>query len=109
MGSKNLKALCVKGQKNIAVYNDKKLEDLSLYFKNNFLSNPLNKNQHGRASNAGYLKMLSDHGMLSAKNFHFSSFDGSEKIDGFTITDKYPPDNINCANCTGGCKKKIRA
>jgi len=107
MGSKNLKALCVKGNGKIKVADPKRLEALSVYFKNKFLQNPLNKSQFEPASNAGYLKAISDQGMLSAKNFHFSYFKNSEKIDGFTITKKHQTVNVNCTNCYGGCKKRI--
>lgn len=107
MGSKNLKALCVYGQKPIKVSNPEKLGQVSKYFEQNFLTNPLNESQHGPASNAGYLKLLSDQGMLSAKNFHYSYFDKAESIDGFTIADKYAPENHNCSHCQGGCKKRL--
>ncbi|MGM0368413.1 MAG: aldehyde ferredoxin oxidoreductase family protein [Actinomycetota bacterium] len=105
MGSKNLKAICIRGTGSIKVKHEKKLASLSKYFKDNFLTNPLNKSQHGPAGNAGYLKLMSDGGMLSAKNFHTSTFSEAKNIDGFTITEKYKPENIDCYNCYGGCKK----
>ncbi len=105
MGSKNLKAICIRGTGNIKVKHEKKLASLSKYFKDNFLTNPLNKSQHGPAGNAGYLKLMSDGGMLSAKNFHTSTFSEADDIDGFLITEKYKPENIDCYNCYGGCKK----
>ncbi|MHB8278665.1 MAG: aldehyde ferredoxin oxidoreductase family protein [Candidatus Humimicrobiaceae bacterium] len=107
MGSKNLKALCVNGSNNIEVYDKVHISKISSYFKDNFLNNPLNNAQYGPAGNAGYLKLISDEGMLSAKNFHYSYFEGSEKIDGFTLVDKYKPVNFNCNNCSGGCKKVL--
>ncbi|MHB1254097.1 MAG: aldehyde ferredoxin oxidoreductase family protein [Candidatus Humimicrobiaceae bacterium] len=107
MGSKNLKAICVNGSNNIEVYDKDNISKISSYFKDNFLSNPLNNAQHGPAGNAGYLKLISDQGMLSAKNFHYSYFEDSEKIGGFTLANKYKPENFNCDNCFGGCKKVL--
>ncbi len=108
MGSKNLKAVCVSGTGDIKAYDNNKLDSLSKYFRKNYLTNPLNKSQYGPASNAGYLKSMSDQGMVSAKNFHTSTFSGAENIDGFAITEKYNPENVNCNNCYGGCKKILK-
>jgi aldehyde:ferredoxin oxidoreductase len=105
MGSKNLKAICINGKNNIDVYNKKNINKISNYFKDNFLKNPINNAQYNPAGNAGYLKLLSDQGMLSSKNFHYSYFEEAEKIDGTAIANKYKPVNFNCYNCFGGCKK----
>ncbi len=107
MGSKNLKAIFIKGSNDIAVFDNKSLKKLSAYFKKNFLDNPLNKAQYGPAGNAGYLKKMSDEGMLSAKNAHFTHFKYSSDIDGFSLIENQKTDNINCFNCPGGCKKNI--
>jgi aldehyde:ferredoxin oxidoreductase len=107
MGSKNLKAIFVKGNNDIAIFDDKSLKKISAHFKKNFLDNPLNKAQYGPAGNAGYLKKMSDEGMLSAKNFHFTHFKYSSDIDGFSLIKNQKIDNINCFNCLGGCKKNV--
>ena len=107
MGSKNLKAIFINGNNDINVYDDKSISRLSAYFKSNFLKNPLNNAQYGPAGNSGYLKLMSDSGMLSAKNFHYSHFEDSGKIDGFTLVGSSIPLNVNCSNCVGGCKKII--
>ena len=105
MGSKNLKAIFISGSNDINVYDNKSISRLSAYFKDNFLNNPLNNAQYGPAGNSGYLKLMSDQGMLSAKNFHYSHFEDSKEIDGFTLVGNHKPVNINCNNCAGGCKK----
>ena len=107
MGSKNLKAIFINGSNDINVYDNKGINRLSDYFKDNFLNNPLNIAQYGPAGNSGYLKLMSDQGMLSAKNSHHSHFDDSIKIDGFTLVGNYKPINVSCNNCQGGCKKII--
>ena len=107
MGSKNLKAIFINGSNDINVHDDKSINRLSVYFKNNFLKNPLNNAQYGPAGNSGYLKLMSDQGMLAAKNFHYSHFEDSRKIDGFTLVGNHKPLNVNCNNCVGGCKKII--
>ena len=105
MGSKNLKAIFINGSNEINVYNNKSISRLSAYFKDNFLNNPLNNAQYSPAGNSGYLKLMSDQGMLSAKNFHYSHFEDSKEIDGFTLVGNHKPLNVNCNNCAGGCKK----
>jgi aldehyde:ferredoxin oxidoreductase len=107
MGSKNLKAIFINGGNDINVYDSKTISRLSAYFKDNFLSNPLNNAQYGPAGNSGYLKLMSDGGMLSAKNFHHTHFEDSGEIDGFSLAGNYKPVNVSCNNCINGCKKII--
>lgn len=107
MGSKNLKAIFIKGNNKINVYDNKSLKRLSKHFKDHFLDNLLNKSQYSPAGNAGYLKQMSDQGLLSAKNFHFTYFQYSSNIDGFSLVKNQETYNINCYNCFGGCKKHI--
>jgi aldehyde:ferredoxin oxidoreductase len=105
MGSKNLKAIFINGSNDINVYDSKTISRLSAYFKDNFLSNPLNNAQYGPAGNSGYLQLMSDGGMLAAKNFHYTHFEDSKEIDGFTLVGNHKPVNVSCSNCFGGCKK----
>ncbi len=107
MGSKNLKAIFINGSNDINVYDSKTIIRLSAYFKDKFLSNPLNSAQYGPAGNSGYLKLMSDGGILSAKNFHYTHFDDAKEIDGFTLVGNHEPVNVSCSNCVNGCKKII--
>ena len=107
MGSKNLKAIFINGSDGIDVYDSKNIRRLSAYFKDNFLSNPLNNAQYGPAGNSGYLKLMSDGGMLSAKNFHYTHFEDAKEIDGFSLVGNHKPANVSCNNCFNGCKKII--
>jgi aldehyde:ferredoxin oxidoreductase len=107
MGSKNLKAILINGSNDINVHDGETIRRLSAYFKDNFLSNPLNNAQYGPAGNSGYLKLMSDGGMLSAKNFHNTHFKDSREIDGFSLVGNHKTVNVSCSNCFGGCKKII--
>ncbi|MCL5986561.1 MAG: aldehyde ferredoxin oxidoreductase family protein [Actinobacteria bacterium] len=108
MGSKNIKALCIKGSNDINVFDIDKINNLSKYFEKNFLTNPINKGQHDRAGIAGFVKQISDAGMFSTRNFKSSSFQDADKIDGNAIVKKFSSSNINCYRCFGGCKKRLK-
>lgn len=105
MGSKNIKALCIKGTKGINIFDINKINKLSKYFEKNFLNNPVNRSQHDKAGVAGLVKWLSDEGMFSTRNFKTSNFKDADKIDGNRIAEKYSSKNVNCNECFGGCKK----
>jgi len=108
MGSKNLKAIAVYGNREIEVYNEKKLDQLSRYFKENFMKNPVNALQYNNGGSGGFLNEMSKQGILSTKNFKTASFKNSKHIDGGAIANKYKYKNINCSNCFGGCKRVLK-
>ncbi len=107
MGSKNLKAIVVRGNKEIPVYNLKALEKLSNRYKEHFLENPVSKGHYEGGGAAGFVEWLSNEGLLSARNAHHTSFEKAKYIDGNTIVNKYGYKNISCANCYGGCKRVL--
>jgi len=108
LGSKNIKAVCIRGTGEINVRYPDKLKKLSYYFKNNFLSNPSDALHHDQPGTAAALKPASDAGLMSCKNFKTSYFTSAGKINGDSIIKNYKVNNINCPNCFVGCKKSLK-
>ena len=79
MGSKNLKAIAVRGTKDVPVANEKKLEKIYHYFENNFLTNPLNflTTQEGIAS---AVPSSNQDGLFSVRNAQTSFLPGGKYI-----------------------------
>lgn len=107
MGSKNLKALCIKGTNNINFYDTGKLQELSGYFKNNFLSNPLSKLQFQKLSYWSVLENLAESGLIATKNFREGYFEKVKLIPSKEVLSQYNSENVNCYCCEGGCKKAL--
>ena len=107
MGSKNLKALCIRGTKNIDFYDSAKLKELGGYFRNNFLSNPLNKIQFQKSSYWSVLEELAESGLIATKNFKEGFFEKDKSIKSADFLSEYDSGNVNCYFCEGGCKKAL--
>ena len=108
MGSKNIKAIAINGKREIEVFDKKTLEELSIRYKRHFIENPVSKGHYEGGGAAGFIEWLSNEGLLSARNAHHTSFSEAREIDGNTIVEKYGYENVYCANCYGGCKRRLK-
>ncbi len=88
MGSKKLKAICVRGTGKIEVADPKKYMDTMDEFYRRMLANPFTP---GRAKygTTNLLEMMQHIGRLPSYNMRQGVFEGYEKISGETITEKY--------------------
>ncbi len=88
MGSKKLKAICVRGAGKIEVADPKKYMDTMDEFYRRMLANPFTP---GRAKygTTNLVEMMQHIGRLPSYNMRQGVFEGYEKISGETITEKY--------------------
>ncbi len=88
MGSKKLKAICVRGTGKIEVADPKKYMDTMDEFYRRMLANPFTP---GRAKygTTNLVEMMQHIGRLPSYNMRQGVFEGYEKISGETITEKY--------------------
>ncbi|MBE7551199.1 MAG: aldehyde ferredoxin oxidoreductase family protein [Anaerolineales bacterium] len=118
MGSKNLKAVVVRGKegkKNYAVANKKALSDLARMGAKMFpTSDVAGLGKYGTAETTGVQQAV---GMLPAYNFNSGVFEGWEKIDGPTMYDTILvgaaedkqdlKGRDTCYSCTVRCKRVV--
>lgn len=106
MGSKNLKAIAVRGTKNIPVADEKKLEEIYHYFENNFLTNPLNfsTTQEGIAS---AVPSCNQDGLFSVRNAQTSFLPGGEIYSVDNFLGEGSLESVSCFSCPAQCKKKV--
>ncbi|GIK38316.1 MAG: aldehyde ferredoxin oxidoreductase [Chloroflexota bacterium] len=118
MGSKNLKAVVVRGKegkKNYAVANKKALSDLARMGAKMFpTSDVAGLGKYGTAETTGVQQAV---GMLPAYNFNSGVFEGWEKIDGPTMYDTILvgaaedkqdlKGRDTCYSCTIRCKRVV--
>jgi aldehyde:ferredoxin oxidoreductase len=109
MGSKNLKAVVVRGKDKIKLaeperfkaFNKKVLDD----FKEGIKEAPLGLTVNGTA---GVVMATQNFGVLPTKNWQQGTFDGWEKIHGEELTRRFLKKNSACYSCPIGCGRKTK-
>jgi aldehyde:ferredoxin oxidoreductase len=103
MGSKNLKAIAVRGTQTVPVYDDEALEVIGRDLTQRSLGPATEKYRTlGTMANVAVFNRL---GTLPTRNFQQSTFEGSEQVSGETFHQQHFVKNAHCANCTIGCEK----
>ncbi len=102
MGSKNLKAIAVRGRNPVAVSNPDALRDIGRDLTRRSLGPATEKYRTlGTMANVSVFNRL---GTLPTKNFQQSTFEGAEAISGEEFVKSHHVKNAHCANCTIGCE-----
>ena len=103
MGSKNLKAIAVRGTQSVPVYDGDAL---------NAIGNDLTRRSLGPATEKyrtlgtmANVSVFNSLGTLPTRNFQRSTFDGAEGVSAEQFHESNFVKNAHCANCTIGCEK----
>ena len=106
MGSKNLKAVAVRGSNKYNAYDPETLRDRASWFNKNYMDNVVNKelNVYGTA---GIINGMDERGMLPTKNFRKGSFEEAEKLSGETLTETMLKKGEGCYICPVRCKRVV--
>ena len=104
MGSKNLKAIVVKGNSktNIAHPND-----LKVFLKEKLSELKQNKGGMTRFGTAALPNMINDKGLLCARNNTRETFNNWQDISGDFFVEKYKGKSTACSGCVIACGKTI--
>ena len=104
MGSKKLKAVAVRGNNPVPLYDrDEFLKTVKKYnrkFKEALEGKPFGLNLYGTAQTIAGTQMA---GVLPTRNFQQSTFENWEAISGQMLTDKYLVKPKACFSCPIGC------
>ncbi|HBY56397.1 MAG TPA: aldehyde ferredoxin oxidoreductase [Candidatus Atribacteria bacterium] len=108
MGSKNLKAIVVRGKSKRLVYDIEMLKETKKKINQELLNNP-GIQEFGRLGSSAAVVGLNEEGILPTKNFQEGVFNEAEKIDGASCIFK----NIlvgreTCAGCPIRCKRVVK-
>lgn len=106
MGSKNLKAVAVRGSQKYHSYDPDTLRERASWFNKNYLDNVVNKelNVYGTA---GIINGMNERGMLPTKNFRKGEFEKAEDIAGESLTDTILKKGEGCYICPVRCKRVV--
>ena len=103
MGSKNLKAIAVKGTQSVPVYNHDALNVIGADLTRRSLGPATEKYRTlGTMANVSVFNSL---GTLPTRNFRQSTFDGADGVSAEQFHETNFVKNAHCANCTIGCEK----
>ncbi len=106
MGSKNLKAIAVRGHQKTALSDAKMVSSLARWVRDNFKLNKFDA-QLSESGTAGVLMGLNAAGGLPTRNFQQGVFDGADKISGAAINENILAGRRGCYACPIRCKPEV--
>jgi aldehyde:ferredoxin oxidoreductase len=105
MGSKNLKAIAVRGRKKMEVADEESVKTLTKWVKDTY------EEPYFSLANLGTARvtvMLSEQGILPTFNFREGSFEGAEAISGETMSKTILVRRGTCYGCFVRCKREVQ-
>ena len=109
MGSKNLKAIAVRGTKGIRVADNKRFLKAIMDARAKLKAHPVTGEGLKAYGTNILVNILNEHGGLPVKNFSEAAiFSGAEKISGEYQAEKYLVRNKGCFGCSIGCGRVTR-
>jgi aldehyde:ferredoxin oxidoreductase len=107
MGSKNLKAVVVRGTNEIPLADRETIRGLAQYFVKNSKTNPDNA-IHQAYGTAGYVNGANEAGLLPVNNFRTRYLEGvDETISGEVMTETIGQKHKACWACANRCKSVV--
>ena len=105
MGSKNLKAIAVRGKKKMALHNPEKVREVVKRIAETWAKNPSGLGELGTARG---VMPLNAAGILPTRNFITGTFDKAEAICGETMRDTILVGRGTCYGCPVRCKREVK-
>ena len=106
MGSKRLKAIAVRGNKEIYVFNTEKIKEITKRYIEKVKNNPLTQNLHANGTTA-YISGANQEGWLPARNWTEAGFDTDNRYDSKTFAEVFFKKSHTCFACPIGCKRIV--
>ena len=103
MGSKNLKAITVKGTGKVAVHNPDKLKEVFSRSVKKIRENGVTGEGLPTYGTAVLVNIINENGVLPTNNFQKAHYDKAEDISGETLAEKYLVKKEACYRCPIAC------
>ena len=107
MGSKNLKAVAIKGSEKKEYHDKEAFTGIRADFARSLTDEE--GQEFGKYGTPGGVLGLNETGILPTENFRRGEFDGAEEISGETLYDEYITERDTCAGCPVRCKRVVKA
>lgn len=108
MGSKNLKAVAVKGSGSVQVADKEAFRKATLDGFQKVKANPVSSQGLPTYGTAILINIINQSGILPTRNFQEGVFEGAEKISGETIAEQILVRNRACFACPIACGRVVR-
>jgi aldehyde:ferredoxin oxidoreductase len=108
MGSKDLKAVAVRGSGRVEVADRDKVQAVAHWLRDHFMESGYLRELHHHGTD-GFLISLDARGGLPTRNFQQGSFEGAEQISGETMTQTILVGRDSCFACAVRCKRHVEA
>ncbi len=108
MGSKNLKAIVVKGSNKPKVFDDEKVKETNKAQLAKIKENGVTGQGLPTYGTAVLVNILNELGSLPTNNFQKGQFSGAEEISGETLAEKYLIKNTACYRCPIACGRYVK-
>jgi len=105
MGSKNLKAIAVRGNKKMALHDPEKVREIVKRIAETWAKNPSTLGELGTARG---VMPLNAGGILPTRNFITGTFEKAEAICGETMRDTILVSRGTCYGCPVRCKREVK-
>jgi aldehyde:ferredoxin oxidoreductase len=103
MGSKNLKAVVVMGNKNPSMADEKGMRELSVLISKE-VGADIKQGSNLREYGTAYVPQVTNTlGILPTRNFQQGTFEGTSKIDGIALKEQYLIRHTPCYRCPISC------
>jgi aldehyde:ferredoxin oxidoreductase len=106
MGSKNLKAIVVRGCVDAPLADPDRFASERTEYVREYTDE--RTQEFGKYGTSWGLTTLSERGMLPTENFREGVFDGAESIGGVAMHDTILTERETCAGCPVRCKRRVR-
>jgi len=108
-GWKNLKAITVRGTKQVPIADPVKTKQWCKVWFKYLKSHPLTGNQLPRMGTAGLVSQMQMRSMLSTKNYNYGQFENFDDVNGETLAEEYNIVNKGCLTCPIKCARSVTA
>ncbi len=105
MGSKNLKAVVVKGSQSVKVARPKEFMAACLSVVKKLAESPVTGGGLPKYGTPILVNVINAHGFLPTRNFQQGQFEGADRLSGETIADTILIKNKGCFACTIACAR----
>jgi len=109
MGSKNLKAIAVRGSRPVPFKDKDALKQMIKWYADHFMDHPIERVLHDGGTIGWDVTELDEAGILPTLNFRSGSFEKAEDICGNTFHQKYFVEAGACQACVVRCKRVARS
>jgi aldehyde:ferredoxin oxidoreductase len=109
MGSKNLKAVAVRGGASVPVKDKDALKRLIAWYAEHFMDHPIERVLHDGGTIGWDVTELDAAGILPTRNFRSGSFERAAEICGETFHKRFFVEAGGCHGCVVRCKRVARS